>query len=51
MSGFPTCPGIVSDLRTWLPTINALRTALTKDPLPLEVVKELLGQAAQLPEW
>jgi hypothetical protein len=31
---------------SWLPTINDLRTCLAKDPLPLEVVKELLGQAA-----
>ncbi len=40
------CPGIMQDLRTWLGIINDLRTALLRDPLPLDVVKELVGQAA-----
>jgi hypothetical protein len=30
----------------WLPIVNDVRTALVKDPLPIEVVKELLTKAA-----
>ena len=37
------CPSTVNDLRTLAPTINALRTCLVEDPLPLETVKELLA--------
>ncbi len=29
--------------RTWLPIIKDIRTALDKDPLAIEVVKELLA--------
>ncbi len=45
MPGLPTCPGIVHDVRTWLPIVNDVRTALVKDPLPIETVKDLLGAA------
>ncbi len=30
----------------WLPIVNDVRTALAAEPLPIEVMKELLGQAA-----
>jgi hypothetical protein len=34
--------GIVNDVRTWLPIVNEVRTALHEEPLPIEVMKALL---------
>jgi len=33
------------DSKTWLGIIKDLRTALMNDPLPVEVLKKLLGEA------
>ncbi len=41
----PGCPGIVSDVETWLPIVNDVRTALAEDSLPIETMKELLAAA------
>lgn len=35
--------GLVNDVRTWQATMNDLRTALLEDPLPIEIVKNLLS--------
>lgn len=44
-SGF--CPmGKSRFFSNWLPIVNEVRTALAKDPLPIEVMKELLAEAA-----
>jgi hypothetical protein len=42
MPGLPTCPGIIHDVRTWLPIIRDVRTALAIDPLPLDTIRALL---------
>jgi len=34
------------DLRTWWTLINDLRTSLQKNPLPMGVVRDLLGEVA-----
>ena len=42
MPGLSTCPGIIHDVRIWLPIVDEVRTALAQDPLPIEAMKALL---------